>query len=99
MSLFYLYKFVWVFVHYLYDIFEYLCEFSRIVKSYFTENNTKPVLEDKYLERIKSFEKIPTHVTVLLGNEEPSYKDLANLILWCLCAGISYVSIYDRDGK
>lgn len=46
----------------------------------------------------KKITKIPTHLTVLLGNEEPAIKDLANLIFWCLAARITFVSFYDYKG-
>ncbi|XP_044261987.1 dehydrodolichyl diphosphate synthase complex subunit Nus1 isoform X2 [Tribolium madens] len=49
--------------------------------------------------RPKKITKIPTHLTVLLGNEEPAVKDLANLILWCLAARITFISFYDYKGS
>ncbi|KAJ3621647.1 hypothetical protein MTP99_003761 [Tenebrio molitor] len=50
-------------------------------------------------EKLVKIEKIPRHLTVLLGTEEPSPKDLANLILWCLAARITFVSFYDHKGE
>ncbi|EEZ97509.1 dehydrodolichyl diphosphate synthase complex subunit Nus1 [Tribolium castaneum] len=49
--------------------------------------------------RPKKITKVPTHLTVLLGNEEPAVKDLANLILWCLSARITFISFYDYKGS
>nr|XP_022909684.1 dehydrodolichyl diphosphate synthase complex subunit Nus1-like isoform X1 [Onthophagus taurus] len=58
----------------------------------------------KYAE-IRSFEaqtrklnKLPKHLTVLLGVEEPSIKDLANFIFWSVSVGIPYISFYDHKG-
>ncbi|XP_066256844.1 dehydrodolichyl diphosphate synthase complex subunit Nus1-like [Euwallacea similis] len=42
--------------------------------------------------------KIPKHITVLLGNEQPSFKDLANIILWCIGNQILFLSFYDHKG-
>jgi dehydrodolichyl diphosphate syntase complex subunit NUS1 len=42
--------------------------------------------------------KIPSHLVVILGNESISYRDLANIAVWCIAAGISFVSFYDHHG-
>ncbi|KAJ8965012.1 hypothetical protein NQ314_004410 [Rhamnusium bicolor] len=42
--------------------------------------------------------RTPVHLTVLLGHEEPCYKDLVNLILWCMATRISFISFYDHKG-
>ncbi|XP_056150657.1 dehydrodolichyl diphosphate synthase complex subunit nus1 [Lampris incognitus] len=46
----------------------------------------------------KSLEKVPLHVGLLIAEEEPSYTDVANLVVWCMAVGISYVSVYDNRG-
>ncbi|KAM4633488.1 dehydrodolichyl diphosphate synthase complex subunit nus1 [Polymixia lowei] len=43
-------------------------------------------------------EKLPLHVGLLIAEEEPSYADVANLVVWCMAVGISYVSVYDHHG-
>lgn len=40
----------------------------------------------------------PVHITILLNGEEPLYKDLAKIILWCFQFRIPYVSFYDCSG-
>ena len=47
----------------------------------------------------KTLDKLPIHLGILVVEDEVSFKDLANIILWCMAMGISYVSIYDRNGK
>ncbi|ERL85251.1 dehydrodolichyl diphosphate synthase complex subunit nus1 [Dendroctonus ponderosae] len=42
--------------------------------------------------------KIPKHLTVLLGQEEPSYPDLANIVLWSISHRIRFLSFYDYQG-
>ncbi|XP_030765995.1 dehydrodolichyl diphosphate synthase complex subunit nus1 [Sitophilus oryzae] len=39
--------------------------------------------------------KLPKHLTVLLVKEKPSYKDLSNIVLWCIKHHIIYLSFYD----
>ncbi|XP_057679386.1 dehydrodolichyl diphosphate synthase complex subunit nus1 [Corythoichthys intestinalis] len=46
----------------------------------------------------RSLEKLPSHIGLLVAEEEPSYTDIANLVVWCMAVGISYVSIYDNHG-
>lgn len=47
----------------------------------------------------RSLEKLPVHIGLLVTEEEPSYTDIANLVVWCMAVGISYVSVYDNHGK
>lgn len=46
----------------------------------------------------KALEKLPFHLGLLISEEEPSYTDIANLVVWCMAVGISYVSVYDNQG-
>ncbi|KAM4522617.1 dehydrodolichyl diphosphate synthase complex subunit nus1 [Odontesthes bonariensis] len=46
----------------------------------------------------KSLEKLPVHVGLMVTEEEPSYTDIANLVVWCMAVGVSYVSVYDNHG-
>lgn len=44
-------------------------------------------------------EKLPVHIGLLVTEEELSYTDIANLVVWCMAVGISYISVYDNCGK
>ncbi|XP_077157231.1 dehydrodolichyl diphosphate synthase complex subunit NUS1 [Paroedura picta] len=46
----------------------------------------------------KSLQKLPGHVGLVVTEEEPSYADMASLVVWCMAVGISYVSVYDHEG-
>jgi dehydrodolichyl diphosphate syntase complex subunit NUS1 len=48
--------------------------------------------------QVKLYDKIPSHLVVILGTESISYRDLANITVWCIAAGISFVSFYDHHG-
>lgn len=52
----------------------------------------------RWLSDGKSLEKLPVHIGLLVAEEEPSYTDIANLVVWCMAVGISYVSVYDNLG-
>lgn len=43
--------------------------------------------------------KLPVHIGLLVAEEEPSYTDVATLVVWCMTAGISHVSVYDNHGE
>lgn len=54
----------------------------------------------RWLSDGRSLEKLPVHIGLLVAEEEPSYNvtDIANLVVWCMAVGISYVSVYDNHG-
>ena len=31
--------------------------------------------------------------------QEPSFSDIASLVVWCMAVGISYISVYDHQGE
>ncbi len=47
----------------------------------------------------RTLEKLPLHVGLLITEEEIHFTDVANLVVWCMAVGISYVSVYDNQGK
>uniref|UniRef100_UPI00398E939E dehydrodolichyl diphosphate synthase complex subunit nus1 n=1 Tax=Pristiophorus japonicus TaxID=55135 RepID=UPI00398E939E len=46
----------------------------------------------------RSLKKLPLHLGLLVTEEQSSYTDIANLVVWCMAVGISYVSVYDNQG-
>lgn len=42
--------------------------------------------------------KVPTHLGVIVCEEDISLPDIANLIVWSIALGVSYFSIYDLNG-
>ncbi|XP_019727094.1 dehydrodolichyl diphosphate synthase complex subunit nus1 isoform X1 [Hippocampus comes] len=60
--------------------------------------NCLPNRRHRWLTDGRSLEKLPSHIGLLVVEEEPSYTDIANLVVWCMAVGISYVSIYDNHG-
>lgn len=46
-----------------------------------------------------SLKKIPLHVGLVLSEDDYSYTDIANLIVWSMAIGIPYISVYDLHGK
>ncbi|XP_008396797.1 dehydrodolichyl diphosphate synthase complex subunit nus1 [Poecilia reticulata] len=45
-----------------------------------------------------SLEKLPVHIGLVVAEEELSYTDIANIVVWCMAVGVSYVSVYDHHG-
>ena len=48
---------------------------------------------------VKELRKIPMHIAVIVQEEELSYNDLANIVVWSFSAGVHTVSLYDPRGK
>lgn len=42
--------------------------------------------------------KLPLHMGMVILEDEISYTDIANFIIWSAAMGISFISIYDTDG-
>uniref|UniRef100_A0A3P8WES6 ditrans,polycis-polyprenyl diphosphate synthase [(2E,6E)-farnesyldiphosphate specific] n=1 Tax=Cynoglossus semilaevis TaxID=244447 RepID=A0A3P8WES6_CYNSE len=60
----------------------------------FPEQQKNPRL--RYISDGMSLQKLPVHIGFLVTEEEPSYTDIANLVVWCMAVGISYISVYDN---
>ncbi|XP_065085459.1 dehydrodolichyl diphosphate synthase complex subunit nus1 [Ochlerotatus camptorhynchus] len=62
-------------------------------------NSTQLRCENDAIEyHVRGLEKIPSHLVVILGPEEPEYKQLAKFIFWSMAAGVGHVSFYDHRG-
>ncbi|XP_004702085.1 dehydrodolichyl diphosphate synthase complex subunit NUS1 [Echinops telfairi] len=48
----------------------------------------------------RSLEKLPVHMGLVITEEapEPSFSDIATLVVWCMAVGVSYISVYDHQG-
>lgn len=55
--------------------------------------------QSRWISDGKSLEKLPVHIGFVVAEEELSYTDIANLVVWCMAVGVSYVSVYDHHGK
>ncbi|KAL0276535.1 UNVERIFIED_CONTAM: hypothetical protein PYX00_004090 [Menopon gallinae] len=47
---------------------------------------------------VTTLKKCPSHLAVITGTEKVNFEDFSNLVIWCLAAGISYISFYDCTG-
>ncbi|XP_032127502.1 dehydrodolichyl diphosphate synthase complex subunit NUS1-like [Sapajus apella] len=47
----------------------------------------------------RSLEKLPVHMGLVFTEveQEPSFSDIASLVVWCMAMGISYISVYDHQ--
>lgn len=97
-----MFRALYLFVHSVYTIFEYVRNALHFVINAIVSICHEVLPASEKHKQIKSelnkIIKTPAHLTVLVGHEEPSLKDLANLILWCLATQISFISFYDYKG-
>uniref|UniRef100_W5UCZ9 ditrans,polycis-polyprenyl diphosphate synthase [(2E,6E)-farnesyldiphosphate specific] n=1 Tax=Ictalurus punctatus TaxID=7998 RepID=W5UCZ9_ICTPU len=63
-----------------------------------TAAGKRPIRRCRVLTDGKALEKLPLHVGLLVAEEEAQYTDIANVVVWCMALGISYVSVYDNEG-
>ena len=47
----------------------------------------------------KQLNKLPKHLSFIIVEKDINFVDLAQMIVWSMAMGISYISIYDREGK
>lgn len=99
------YKTIWSFIHLLFTINEILIELIHNVKTKCIElwcrYEKHNLLADKHLieQNRQYFSKIPVHLVVVLGTEEPNFEALSRIIYWGLAAGIQHISFYDHQGR
>lgn len=85
-------------VHHLIAVCEYVLGFVRYVPHYdfiFAKKHVAAQVEAD----AKRLRKLPLHVGFVVVENEISYRDLANLIVWSVTMGISYISLYDMNGE
>ena len=59
----------------------------------------KRTIHNHYKHDSQSLKKLPLHVGLVVLEDDISYHDIANILVWCMALGISYMSVYDRAGK
>lgn len=100
-----LYKAAWLLLHFIAGLVEIIGSLWTFVKF-----GCVQLWEKNYRNDIKSckrvlelarndLEKIPGHLAIILGGEEPDFRILSNVIFWCLSIGIQHVSFYDHKGR
>lgn len=48
--------------------------------------------------RIAHFDKLPSHIGIVINEDVISFQHIANIIVWCLTLGVPHLSIYDSNG-
>lgn len=97
-----IYKVCWLFLHFIFDVIEWVVRLFYAVKRKLTVGNRREnLLDDNILiESAREYlTKIPSHLVIILGTESsPDFKILSKFIFWSLSAGIRNISFYDHKG-
>ncbi|XP_066138748.1 dehydrodolichyl diphosphate synthase complex subunit Nus1-like [Euwallacea fornicatus] len=96
-----LYRTLYVLVHALFSVYRWLVNAVQEIGGVFVDicHEFGPSTSSIYQENETGLiSKIPKHITILLGNEQPSFKDMANIISWCMGNQILFLSFYDHKG-
>lgn len=89
-----IYSVILYILHGIYDLMYIIHKFYVRLSNYWLRDDLEKLSKD-----FKKLSKRPHHLVFMLGNEEPSFKDLANIVLWSVSAGIPIISFYDHNGK
>ncbi|XP_035784150.1 dehydrodolichyl diphosphate synthase complex subunit nus1-like isoform X2 [Anopheles albimanus] len=101
---------IWSLLHYMFTWLEYwglLVRWCRRVVSHLLRSQQQPEQQDYFSvghsqlfiqQHLATVSKIPKHLVVLLGPEEPDYRLLSQFVFWARSADIQYISFYDHRG-
>lgn len=67
----------------------------------FNKNLHNEIVNNKstlFLTLINNWKK-PNHLVLIIGEDVILYNDITQIILWCMIAGISFVSVYDYKNR
>lgn len=82
-------------IHYIAAVFSYFRYWLfRIQAISFHKTDSCVVQADA-----RKLKKLPLHLGLLLLEDDFSYTDIANVVLWSATMGVTFISIYDRNGK
>lgn len=99
------YHTIWIFIHLLFNIKDFFTRLYFVVKTKCLElirvRRKTDLFQDKYLieENKGHLKKVPVHLAVVLGTEDPDFEALSKIVFWGLAAGIQHISFYDHQGK
>ena len=85
-------------VHWLCAARDVLVSLLGIVKKPLQLTSSKPPHYRAQTD-VADLKRVPAHLGIVLVEEDVSYEDVSNLIIWCMLMGITYISIYDRSGQ
>ena len=70
------------------------------LKMHFTSFMHRPQRKGQYdVKRQSTLHKVPKHLGIVITEDFTALSDLANVIFWCVTAGIPHLSVYDYNGK
>lgn len=103
-----LYKCLWLLIHLVAQLVDFCSVTATFLQSHlqylFTNafhtsadsaNDDKRAIEWSK----KHLTKIPSHVTLILGDNSPSDETISRLICWASTVGVRRISLYDYKGK
>lgn len=103
--MFSVYKAIWLLLHMIFNIKDFVQQLLFMGKlkcaALWKGNHKANLSYDKQLiEQWKQhLKKIPVHLAVILGTEEPNFNALSKIVFWGLAVGIQHISFYDHKGN
>lgn len=82
------------FIHYCIALSTFVKQWIfRLSSLSFSKKNISAIQADA-----RNLKKLPLHLGMLFLEDDISYSDIANAILWSVAMGISFISIFDANG-
>ncbi|GLH00647.1 Dehydrodolichyl diphosphate synthase complex subunit nus1 [Gryllus bimaculatus] len=97
-----LYRIIWTFIYLLCSFVDFVKSMTVSLHKKYTNYYKTLRLEDELkliTQAVKHMDKTPSHIVFVIGNENISFRDLGNVIVWCIAAGVSFISFYDFEGE
>lgn len=94
-------KVLFTFLHIAYSGVQYFdLTWTLFKRKWETAVILKGIDSELYVSRfVTGLDDCPSHLAVIVGNDAIGCQDFANLVIWCLAAGISFLTVYDKKGK
>lgn len=92
------YKIVWTFIMLLFEIYERMYYIMKLCKLKIMNSiNFRNYKQDQNFLKLcqKNLEKIPKHLSIIIGSEDIDRKILSNIVIYALMLNIKYLSFYD----
>lgn len=85
----------------MYSGFQYFdLTWTLFKRKWFTHYTLNGMDSELYVSRfVTGLRTCPSHLALIVGEDAITNQDFTNLVIWCLAAGISFLTVYDLKGK
>ena len=96
-----LYRLILVLIHLILKLKYYILYGIELSRRIFLDSivgSRKEIKRARIHQDSKHLNKLPKHLSFIIVENNIYFVDLAQMIVWSMALGISYISVYDRNG-